>query len=121
MDRDEYLRRACVLEARAAEFAYPGLRTALLNIAAQYRSLAKQVVAPGPAPDANPCSPWPFRIGPLGMRAALNESPRLPWRERPSALARPRRREPMRAYARSEKFPSLTSLPAASAGPRLRR
>jgi hypothetical protein len=45
MDRDEYLRRACVLEARAAEFAYPGLRTALLNIAAQYRSLAKQVVA----------------------------------------------------------------------------
>jgi hypothetical protein len=44
MDRDEYLRRACVLEARAAEFAYPGLRAALLNIAAQYRSLAKQVV-----------------------------------------------------------------------------
>jgi hypothetical protein len=45
MDRDEYLRRACVLEERAAEFAYPGLRAALLNIAAQYRSLAKQVVA----------------------------------------------------------------------------
>jgi hypothetical protein len=45
MDRDEYLRRACVLEARAAEFAYPGLRAALLNIAAQYRSLAKQAVA----------------------------------------------------------------------------
>jgi hypothetical protein len=45
MDRDEYLRRACVLEARAAEYAYPGLRAALLNIAAQYRSLAKQAVA----------------------------------------------------------------------------
>jgi hypothetical protein len=45
MDRDEYLRRACVLEERAAEYAYPGLRAALLNIAAQYRSLAKQVVA----------------------------------------------------------------------------
>jgi hypothetical protein len=45
MDRDEYLRRACVLEARAAEFAYPGLRAALLSIAAQYRSLAKQAVA----------------------------------------------------------------------------
>ena len=45
MDRDEYLRRACVLEARAAEFAYPGLRAALLNIAAQYRSLANQAVA----------------------------------------------------------------------------
>ena len=44
MDRDEYLRRACVLEQRAAEFAYPGLRAALLNIAAQYRSLAKQAV-----------------------------------------------------------------------------
>jgi hypothetical protein len=44
MDRDEYLRRACVLEERAAEFAYPGLRAALLNIAAQYRSLAKQAV-----------------------------------------------------------------------------
>ena len=42
MDRDEYLRRACGLEARAAEYAYPGLRAALLNIAAQYRSLAKQ-------------------------------------------------------------------------------
>ena len=45
MDRNEYLRRACALEARAAEFAYPGLRAALLNIAAQYRSLAKQAVA----------------------------------------------------------------------------
>ncbi|HEY6704697.1 MAG TPA: hypothetical protein VI010_11405 [Xanthobacteraceae bacterium] len=45
MDRDEYLRRACVLEARPAEFAYPGLRAALLSIAAQYRSLAKQAVA----------------------------------------------------------------------------
>ena len=45
MDRDEYLRRACVLEARAAEYAYPGLQAALLNIAAQYRSLAKQAVA----------------------------------------------------------------------------
>jgi hypothetical protein len=36
------LRRACALEARAADYAYPGLRAALLNIAAQYRSLAKQ-------------------------------------------------------------------------------
>jgi hypothetical protein len=45
MDRDEYLRRACVLEARAGEYAYPGLRAALLNIAAQYRSRAKPVVA----------------------------------------------------------------------------
>src|SRR5262245_30482386 len=45
MDRDEYLRSAWVPEARAAEFAYPGLRAALLNIAAKYRSLAKQVVA----------------------------------------------------------------------------
>ena len=44
MDPDEYLRRACALEARAAEYAYPGLRAALLNIAAQYRSLAKQGV-----------------------------------------------------------------------------
>jgi len=47
MDRDEYLRRASALEARAAEYAYPGLRAALLNIAAQYRSLAKQGVTRG--------------------------------------------------------------------------
>jgi hypothetical protein len=44
MDRDEYLRRASVLEKRAADFAYPGLRTALLNTAAQYRNRANQTV-----------------------------------------------------------------------------
>jgi hypothetical protein len=44
MDRDEYLRRACELEKRAADFVYPGLRTALLNTAAQYRNRANQSV-----------------------------------------------------------------------------
>ena len=44
MDRDEYLRRASALEQRAADFAYPGLRAALLNTAAQYRNRANQTV-----------------------------------------------------------------------------
>jgi hypothetical protein len=44
MDRDEYLRRASALEKRAGDFAYPGLRTALLNTAAQYRNRANQTV-----------------------------------------------------------------------------
>ena len=44
MDRDEYLRRASALEKRAADFAYPGLRAALLNTAAQYRNRANQTV-----------------------------------------------------------------------------
>jgi hypothetical protein len=44
MDRDEYLRRASALEKRAADFVYPGLRTALLNTAAQYRNRANQTV-----------------------------------------------------------------------------
>jgi hypothetical protein len=42
MNRDEYLRRASALEKRAADFVYPGLRTALLNTAAQYRNRANQ-------------------------------------------------------------------------------
>jgi hypothetical protein len=44
MDRDEYLRRASALEQRAADFAYPGLRAAFLNTAAQYRNRANQTV-----------------------------------------------------------------------------
>ena len=44
MDRDEYLRRASALEERAADFAYPGLRAALLNTAALYRRRANQTV-----------------------------------------------------------------------------
>jgi hypothetical protein len=44
MDRDEYLRRASTLEQRAADFAYPALRAALLNTAAQYRNRANQTV-----------------------------------------------------------------------------
>jgi hypothetical protein len=39
-----YLRRATALEKRAADFVYPGLRTALLNTAAQYRNRANQTV-----------------------------------------------------------------------------
>jgi hypothetical protein len=46
MDRDEYFRRASALEERAADYAHPGLRAALLNIAAEYRNLAKQAVVP---------------------------------------------------------------------------
>jgi hypothetical protein len=46
MDRNEYLRRARALELRAAEFVCSGLRAALLNVAARYRSLANQAVAP---------------------------------------------------------------------------
>ena len=45
MDRNEYLRRASTLEQRAAHFAYPALRAALLNTAAQYRNRANQTVA----------------------------------------------------------------------------
>jgi hypothetical protein len=45
MDRNEYLRRASTLEKRAAHFAYPALRAALLNTAAQYRNRANQTVA----------------------------------------------------------------------------
>jgi hypothetical protein len=44
MDRDEYLHRASALEQRAADFAYPGLRAALLNTAALYRNRANQTV-----------------------------------------------------------------------------
>jgi hypothetical protein len=44
MDRDEYLRRASTLEQRAADFAYPALRAALLNTAALYRNRANQTV-----------------------------------------------------------------------------
>jgi hypothetical protein len=45
MDRNEYLRRALALELRAADFVCSGLRVALLNVAARYRSLANQAVA----------------------------------------------------------------------------
>ena len=48
MDRDEYLRRASALEKRAADFAYPGLRAALLNTAAHYRDRANQTVVSRP-------------------------------------------------------------------------
>jgi len=44
MDRNEYLRRASTLEQRAAHFACPALRAALLNTAAQYRNRANQTV-----------------------------------------------------------------------------
>jgi hypothetical protein len=44
MDRNEYLRRASTLEQRAADFAYPALRAAFLNTAAQYRNRANQTV-----------------------------------------------------------------------------
>jgi hypothetical protein len=42
---DEGMRRASTLEKRAAHFAYPALRAALLNTAAQYRNRANQTVA----------------------------------------------------------------------------
>jgi hypothetical protein len=44
MDRNEYLRRASALELRAADFVCSGLRSAMLNVAARYRSLADQAV-----------------------------------------------------------------------------
>jgi len=37
-------RRASKVEQRAADFAYPALRAALLNTAAQYRNRANQAV-----------------------------------------------------------------------------